>query len=153
MKGNKEMEAAAREFSKTLTEKQAKAFYQLLEKTKRETGYYSRNVQANTASQEIYREGQKKYSEELEAIDSAYEKVLEEIKQEREALRLREIEAKNKAEAERSLIYDKVWTETKEARTAVWQARGDAEAEEKAIETLVIAQYQKRLDKRAKVEA
>lgn len=147
------MNQEARDFANTLTEKQEKAFRALLEKTLRESGYYARNVKSNQLSNQLYNEGQKKYAQEFDAVTNTYREVMAQIEQEREALRQREVEAYTALESARALINQKIWDETKEQRDAIWAERGDTRAEEEAIERLVIAQYQKRLDKRAKVEA
>lgn len=142
----------AQEYRKTLTPSQSKAFYKLLETRLQEAGYYRRNVETNNATDALQRGAVKEMHEEFETLKGDYYREKEEIERQIKELRERASQLWDNFRKAEEELYHKAYLKVEDEVQEIRKARGNASQEREIIETLAIAEYQKRLDKKAKKE-
>lgn len=142
----------AQEYRKTLTPLQSKAFYKLLETRLQEAGYYRKNVETNNATDALQRGAVKEMHEEFETLKGDYYREKEEIERQIKELRERASQLWDNFRKAEEELYHKAYLKVEDEVQEIRKARGDASQEREIIETLAIAEYQKRLDKKAKKE-
>jgi len=142
----------AQEYRKTLTPSQSKAFYKLLETRLQEAGYYRRNVETNNATDALQRGAVKEMHEEFETLKGNYYREKEEIERQIKELRERASQLWDNFRKAEEELYHKAYLKVEDEVQEIRKARGNASQEREIIETLAIAEYQKRLDKKAKKE-
>lgn len=142
----------AQEYRKTLTPLQAKAFYKLLETRLQEAGYYRRNVETNNATDALQRGAVKDMEEEFTTLKNDYYQEKEEIERQIKELRERASQLWDNFRKAEEELYHKAYLKVEDKVQEIRKARGNASQEREIIETLAIAEYQKRLDKKAKKE-
>lgn len=143
----------AHEYRKTLTPRQADAFRDLLESKLRDSGYYARNVECNSATAELHRQACADMQSDFDRLEEEYQATRRAIGEEIERLNqsLRDIYAVY--DEQKNQLWAKAGETVKDEAQAIRDARGDAEAERRIIESMAIAEYQKRLNKKNKAMA
>lgn len=137
------------EYRKTLTDRQAKAFTELLEDAVIASGWYKKNGKAHEQGMDLYYEGLKRHKAETDEAEQRYAQAQTKIRELQEQIRQISDEATKQLEADRNAIGLAIQEENKEAHQQIEAERGDARAEREIIEQIIIAQYQARLDKKA----
>jgi hypothetical protein len=140
------------EYRKTLTDRQAKAFTELLENALRASGWYTKNGEAHQAGMNLYYEGRKRHKAELDAAEQRYVEQQDKIRELQEQIRKISNEATEQLEADRNAIGLIIQEENREENERISAERGDAKAEREIIEQIIIAQYQARLEKKTRKE-
>ena len=142
----------AQEYRKTLTPLQSKAFHKLLETRLQEAGYYRRNWETNNATDALQRGAVKDMEEEFTTLKNDYYQEKEEIERQIKELRERASQLWDNFRKAEEELYHKAYLKVEDEVQEIRKARGNASQEREIIETLAIAEYQKRLDKKAKKE-
>lgn len=138
------------EYRKTLTERQDRAFRELLEDALRASGWYSKNCEAHEQGMNLYYEGLKRHKAETDEAEQRYAQAQAKIRELQEQIRQISDEATEQLEADRNAIGLMIQEENREANERINAERGDAKTEREVIEQIIIAQYQARLDKKAR---
>lgn len=139
----------AHEYRKTLTDRQKTAFGALLEEALRNSGWYSKNIDANNKSMSAYYEGQERHRAELDEAQARYDEARAQIEELREQIRRISDEADERLDSAKNAIGITIAEENREIYAQIGAERGDAKAEREIIEQMVINQYQSRLDKKS----
>lgn len=142
----------AYEYRNTLTDRQAKAFTELLENALRDSGWYRKNGEAHQASMQLYYDGRERHRAELEEAETRYSQQQDRIRELQEQIRQIASDATAQLEADRDAIGLVIQAENKEANERIEAERGDAKAERRVIEQIIISQYQARLEKKTRKE-
>lgn len=138
------------EYRKTLTERQDRAFRELLDDALRNCGWYRKNSEAHNQSMKLYYDGRERHRAEFEEAEARYSQEQEKIRQLQEQIRQIQDDATAQLEADRNAIGLVIHEENREENERINAERGDAQAEREVIEQIIIAQYQARLDKKAR---
>jgi hypothetical protein len=142
----------AYEYRNTLTDRQSKAFTELLENALRASGWYSKNSEAHQAGMKLYYDGRDRHKAELEEAERKYHEQQDKIRELQEQIRKISNEATEQLEADRNAIGLIIQEENREENERINAERGDAKAEREIIEQIIIAQYQARLEKKTRKE-
>ena len=142
----------AQEYRKTLTPLQDKAFYKLLDTRLRDSGYYSRNWETNTAIDNLQRGAMAEIQEEFDTLKENHYKKKAEIEAQIKELQAQASQIWNDFRKAEDELYHKACLTVEDKVKEVREARGNASQEREIVEALTIAEYQKRLDKKAKKE-
>ena len=142
----------AQEYRKTLTDRQNKAFTELLDNALRSSGWYSKNSEAHNQGMKLYYDGRKRHKAEFDEAENRYAQEQEKIRQLQEQIRQIQNDASARLEADRDAIGLVIHEENREGNERINAERGDAQGEREVIEQIIISQYQARLDKKAKKE-
>ncbi len=137
------------EYRKTLTDRQSKAFGELLEDALRASGWYSKNSEAHEKGMNLYYDGRERHKAEFDEAEQRYAEAQDRIRLLQEQIREISNEATRRLEADRDAIGLVIQHENQEENERIKAERGDAKAEREIIEQIIIAQYQARLDKKA----
>lgn len=140
----------AYEYRNTLTDRQAKAFTELLENALRDSGWYRKNGEAHEAGMQLYYDGRERHKAEFDEAEARYAQEQEKIRQLQEQIRQIANDATERLEADRNAIYLIIQEENREANERIKDERGDAKGEREIIEQIIISQYQARLDKKTR---
>lgn len=138
------------EYRKTLTERQDRAFRELLENALRDSGWYRKNGEAHQASMQLYYDGRERHRAELEEAEARYSREQDKIRELQEQIRQIANDATERLEADRNAIYLVIQEENREENERIKAERGDAKGEHEIIEQIIISQYQARLDKKTR---
>jgi hypothetical protein len=142
----------AHEYRMSLTDRQAKAFTELLENALRASGWYSKNSEAHQAGMKLYYDGRDRHKAELEEAERKYHEQQDKIRELQEQIRKISNEATEQLEAARNAIGLIIQEENREENERINTERGDHRAEREIIEQIIIAQYQARLEKKTRKE-
>lgn len=142
----------AQEYRKTLTPLQDKAFYKLLETRLHDSGYYRRNAETNNATHALQQGAVRQMQEEFDTLKSNYHNEKMELERQIKELQARASQLWENFRKEESDLYHKACLMVEDKVQEVRKARGNASQEREIVEALTIAEYQKRLDKKAKKE-
>ena len=140
------------EYRKTLTERQDRAFRELLDDALKSSGWFRKNGEAHDQGMNLYYDGLKRHKAELDEAERRYAQEQEKIRQLQEQIRQIQDDATARLEADRNAIGLVIQEENREENERINAERGDAQGEREVIEQIIIAQYQARLDKKAKKE-
>ena len=140
----------AYEYRQTLTDRQNKAFTELLESALRSSGWYRKNSESHQASMKLYYDGRERHKAEFEEAEQRYVEQQDKIRELQEQIRKIQSEATERLEADRNAIGLIIQEENREENERIDAERGDATGERKVIEQIIIAQYQARLDKKTR---
>ncbi len=140
----------AYEYRQTLTDRQNKAFTELLENALRNSGWYSKNSEAHQAGMKLYYDGRERHKEKFEEAEKRYAEQQDKIRELQEQIRKIQNEATERLEADRDAIGLIIDEENREENERINATRGDARGEREIIEQIIIAQYQARLDKKTR---
>jgi hypothetical protein len=140
----------AYEYRQTLTDRQNKAFTELLESALRNSGWYRKNSEAHQAGMKLYYDGRERHKAEFEEAEQRYVEQQDKIRELQEQIRKIQSEATERLEADRNAIGLIIQEENREENERIDAERGDATGERKVIEQIIIAQYQARLDKKTR---
>ena len=150
----------AYEYRKTLTSKQADAFWDLYQKNLRDAGWYQKNSDINNAVSELRAEARREIQAEFDALELEHRTRRAEIRAKISELHAledalnKEEDALNKEIDERNTeLWGKANETVRDEVQALIDARGDADKEEEIIQALTIAEYSKRLAKKNKAVA
>jgi hypothetical protein len=140
----------AYEYRKNLTDRQNKAFTELLENALRESGWYRKNSEAHQAGMQLYYDGKERHKAELDEAEQRYAKQQDKIRELQEQIQQIYTEANKQLEADRNAIGLVIQEENREENERINAERGPAKEEREIIERIIIAQYQARLDKKTR---
>lgn len=140
----------AQEYRKTLTPLQSKAFYKLLETRLQEAGYYRRNVETNNATDALQRGAVKDMEEEFTTLKNDYYQEKEDIERQIKELQTRASQLWDNYRKAEDELYHKAYLKVEDKVQEIRKTRGNASQEREIIETLAIAEYQKRIDKKTR---
>ena len=140
----------AYEYRTTLTDRQNKAFTELLEDALRESGWYRKNSEAHQAGMKVYDDGRDRHKAEFEESERRYAEQQDKIRELQEQIRKISNEATDRLEADRNAIGLVIQEENREENERINNERGPAKEEREIIERIIIAQYQARLDKKTR---
>jgi myo-inositol-1-phosphate synthase len=144
------METKTREYYQALTPLQRKAFYKLLENKLREAGYYSRNATTNEKVTQLQREAVKGMAEKFDSLKASYQNEKDQLEQQIKELQEKRNQLWETFRTNEDKLYNEAYLTVEDKVKEVQEERGDSTGERLIIESLTIAEYQKRLDKRAK---
>ena len=142
----------AYEYRNTLTDRQAKAFTELLENALRNSGWYRKNGESHEAGMKLYYDGRERHKAEFDEAEARYAREQEKIRQLQEQIRQIANDATERLEADPNAIYLVIQEENREANERIKDERGDAKGEREIIEQIIISQYQARLEKKTRKE-
>jgi hypothetical protein len=137
------------EYRKTLTERQDKAFRELLENALRDSGWYRKNCESHDKGMKLYYDGRERHKAELDAAEQKYQEQQDKIRELQEQIQKIYTEANAQLEADRNAIGLIIQEENRAENERINAERGDAKGEREIIEQIIVAQYQARLDKKA----
>ena len=140
----------AQEYRKTLTPLQSKAFYKLLETRLQEAGHYRRNVETSNAVDALQRGSVKEMQGDFDALRENYYNEKAELERQIKELQTKASQLWEDFRKNEDELYHKAYFKVEDKVQEVRKARGNASREREIIESLVIAEYQKRLDKKAR---
>jgi hypothetical protein len=140
----------AYEYRTTLTDRQNRAFTELLEDALRESGWYRKNSEAHQAGMQLYYDGKERHKAELDEAEQRYAKQQDKIRELQEQIQQIYTEANKQLEADRNAIGLVIQEENREENERINAERGPAKEEREIIERIIIAQYQARLDKKTR---
>lgn len=138
------------EYRKTLTERQDRAFRELLDDALKSSGWFRKNGAAHDEGMKLYYDGLKRHKAELDEAERRYAQEQEKIRQLQEQIRQIQDDASARLEADRNAIGLVIQEENREENERINAERGDAQGEREVIEQIIIAQYQARLDKKTR---
>jgi len=144
------METKTREYYQALTPLQQKAFYKLLESKLRDSGYYARNCDTNNKINLLQRGAVKANEEKFQSLRATYEAEHRELENQIRALQEKNTKLWETFKTEEDKLYNEAYLTVEDKVQEAQKERGDSTGERLIIESLTIAEYQKRLDKRAK---
>ena len=140
----------AYEYRTTLTDRQNKAFTELLDDALRNSGWYRKNSEAHQAGMKLYYDGLERHKAETEEAERRYAEQRDKIRELQEQISKIQDEATARLEADRNAIGLIIQEENREENERINNERGDAKGEREIIEQIIIAQYQARLDKKTR---
>jgi hypothetical protein len=140
----------AHEYRQTLTPLQSKAFYKLLEKKLEDSGYYSRNRTDNDKINQLQRGAVKENWQKFEDLRATYQIQKEEVERQIKELQEKRSQLWEAFRTDENELYTEAYLTVEDKVKEVIEGRGNSNAERVIIESLAIAEYQKRLEKRAK---
>lgn len=143
----------ANEYRKTLTPRQADAFGALLESKLYESGYYTRNVECNQATTDLHRKACADMQEEFDKAEQDYQTARRAIQEEISKLNQNLNDLFEVYNEQQNRLWAKAGESVKDEAQAIQDARGDSNAERRIVESMAIAEYQKRLAKKNKAVA
>lgn len=144
------METKTREYYQALTPLQQKAFYKLLESKLRDSGYYSRNCDTNNKINLLQRGAVKANEEKFRTLSATYEAEKRELEEQIRELQEKRNQLWETFRAQEDKLYNETYLTVEDKVQEAQKERGDSTGERLVIESLTIAEYQKRLEKRAK---
>ncbi len=144
------METKTREYYQALTPLQQKAFYKLLESKLRDSGYYSRNCTTSEKINQLQRGAVKENAEKFESLRATYQNEKDQLEQQIKELQEKRNQLWETFRKNEDRLYNEAYLTVEDKVQEVQEERGDSTGERLIIESLTIAEYQKRLEKRAK---
>jgi hypothetical protein len=144
------MKMTAQEYRTTLTPLQQKAFYKLLESKLRDSGYYSRNCETSNKINAVQSGAVKANGEKFQSLRATYEAEKHELENQIRALQEKNTKLWETFKAEEDKLYNEAYLTVEDKVQEIQKERGNSTAERIVIESLAVAEYQKRLEKRAK---
>ena len=143
----------AHEYRQTLTPLQSKAFYKLLEKKLEDSGYYPKNREFNDKVNQLQRGAVKEDAQKFEDLRAIYQNQKDELEQQIKELQEKRNELWESFRTEENKLYNEAYLTVEDKVKEIRESRGDSSKEREIIENLAIAEYQKKLEKRAKQTA
>jgi uncharacterized protein YukE len=140
----------AQEYRQTLTPLQSKAFYKFLDKKLEDSGYYPKNRELNQKISQLQREAINANSEEFQTLQNTYRDEREEIEQQIKELNAKREELWKNYDINKNALYEKTYLTVEDKVKEIREGRGDSSLEREIIENLAIAEFQRKLEKRAK---
>jgi len=141
------------EYRKTLTPLQSRAFYKLLEKKFEDSGFYAKNRETNHQITLLQKGAIQANNIEFQNLQTDYEARRDEVEQQIKELNAKRDEIWNTYSKDKEELYAKTYLTIEGEIEKVRATRGDSKTEREIIENLAIAEFQRKLEKKAKQEA
>lgn len=139
----------AQEYRQTLTPLQSKAFYKFLDKKLEDSGYYPKNRDLNQKISQLQREAINANSKEFQNLQDTYRNEKEEIERQIKELNAKRDELWKNYDIDKSALYEKTYLTVEDKVKEIREERGNSSLEREIIENLAIAEFQRKLDKKA----
>ena len=137
------------EYRQTLTPLQSKAFYKFLENKLEDSGYYPKNRDLNQKISQLQREAINANSEEFQTLQDTYRNEKEEIERQIKELNAKRDELWKNYDIDKNALYEKTYLTVEDKVKEIREERGNSSLEREIVENLAIAEFQRKLDKKA----